>query len=86
MKTHFEVIFNSIFPIFFGPAAILMLQGTSFSFTRSKALNRDLSLRAVPSGPVRHFREQKLWLQPEAYEQALSQPQTPVLPACLTLA
>lgn len=85
MKTYFEVIFNSIFSVFFGPAAIPMPQGASSLIYKSEALNRDLPLRAVPSGSVSHFCEQETWLQPEAYGQALSQPLTPVLPACLGL-
>lgn len=39
----------------------------------------------MPSGSVSHFCEQETWFQPEAYGQALSQPLTPVLPACLGL-
>lgn len=80
MKAHLEVILLSLFSVFFGPAAVPM---PFHSFTRSEALNRDLPLRTVPCGPVSHCCVQEIWLEPEAYGQALSQPLTPALPACL---
>ena len=82
-KTHFKVIFHSVFSVSFGPAAIPTPQGASSFIYKIWSTEKRPSFRSSAECVCQSCSWTGNLARSEANGQLLGQPPTPALPACL---